>query len=314
MARVYHRDQAGAPNLVVTSQANTFLSIKRILIACLVQGSPTHVAAGWELIAEGDRFLVIRSASGYLGITHPSENSNYAEVWLSKTFTGVVSNRLTGDGLKSGTAANNGSPQIISCNWQTYSDAYTGWYVLADERSFMFAIASRWESSGSIEDGYALTLYAGETSSGVFLSVGGANRFGTALSKFNSDGLTLLTHPYTGLLLGSSAISGVIPALPLNGQPQDASVLTIAEVEMCKVRVFGDGYSAGYLRGVTAPLELGNRTTKSCAESLGLIGAFTTRRLNESIELSDSATWFVIPRVSESSGAAALCTDRSDYW
>lgn len=62
MARIYHRDQAGAPELTYsTSAQDGFNAFKAILKACLVNGYGAVPAAGWELINEGTGFLVLRN-------------------------------------------------------------------------------------------------------------------------------------------------------------------------------------------------------------------------------------------------------------
>ena len=316
MARIYHRDQAGAPSFSYTPEAAaSFAAMKLILKACLVEGFGGRQPAGWALVSEGARYLVLRvgSGAGYIGITQPTSSSGFVEVWLSKTYSGVVGDRLQGDGVRSGNSANSSYPQRLSCLHMVSSESKTGWYVVADERSFIFAIASRWDISGSIEAGYSQSFYAGETDTGQFLSVGGVNTTSTSnLSQFSSVGMTLLTHPNTGLLLGGAAVSAVIPALPELAQVTQN--LLPGPIEMARIRIFGDGYSAGALRGCVVPVELQHLTTQSVANAMGMSGGFTTRKLNTVIEMSDSSAWLVVPRQGQPQGAAAVCTDNAGFW
>lgn len=91
MATVYHRDDAGAPTFAFSTDRSNiahFTALKTILKACLVFGYGGRPAAGWELIAEGARYIVLRNgpASGYVCLTSVSE---YVTVHLAATFTGM---------------------------------------------------------------------------------------------------------------------------------------------------------------------------------------------------------------------------------
>ena len=168
MAIAYHRDQAGAPALVynTTSGANAhFTALKTILKACLVTGYGSQAAAGWALIAEGTNYIVLRNGthSGYVCLSWVTGGA--VRVWLAETFTGMSGDVMTGAGLKTGTAANNATPQAIGASYVAYSDAATAWKLVADSKTFVINNLSGPSASSASA---VLPTPASPTSSGLF--------------------------------------------------------------------------------------------------------------------------------------------------
>ena len=315
MPTVYHRDQTGAPTYAFsTSSGNAaqFNALKTILKACLVTGYGSQSPAGWELIAEGDLYLVMRNGthSGYVCLSKPSATSTDVEIWLAETFTGVVSNRMTGVGLKSGTAALNANRQTLNIHNIAYSSALSSWYLVADERAFCFQGGggdSAYSGSGSQARS---PLYVGEDSEGWFISVGGNN--GSSQAYFDAAGFTALRYPGTGLLVDSEAITIRIPALSLAGSSNQTLAYQLSEVDMGRVRWAGNNVEAGYLLGVAVSPQLSSVTVGDAATALGFVGTLNSRSFNTPLDIGDGATWFV--GIQQYSSATRFVTDHPGFW
>lgn len=320
MPTVYHKDQAGAPSYgFSTGPSNVahFNALKTILKACLVTGYGSLPAAGWELIAEGDLYLALRngSHSGYVCFSRPSASAAGFEVWLAETFTGVVNNRMTGVGLKSGSASLNAQPQTPSNGYLAYSATRSGWYLIADEKSFYFQGGG--ESTtypvGNNEND-RVPLYVGEDSAGNFISVGGRNLASASLSggRFDQAGFTALRSPATGLLVDSASITLEMPALMTAGSTNNRFSGLLPEVSMGRIAWYGDGVLGGFLRGLAIPAELSTVFFGDVATALGFSGAIGPATLNTPLDLGDGNTWFITVQYYFTPNR--LATDAAGYW
>jgi hypothetical protein len=318
MATVYHRDDVGAPVYAFSSGATNgahFIAFKAILKACLVSGYGSKSPAGWELITEGDQFIVLRNGahSGYVCLSRPTTSVAYIEVWLSDTFTGMSGNNMAGDGLKSGVAANNSAPHRIYIGSLAYASTSSTWHLVADNRSFCFVGVGHSSPAAFTDQAYTSSaLYVGETSAGFFVALGGQAGSSNPLDYFDARGITLLRNPLTGLLVSGLAIAAVTPTLT-GGAANGSRALTIAEVNACAVSIYGDGVFAGYLRGVAIPVEVMGYYLNTAAMNMGVAGGATMRNLNTPVNLGDGHTWFFGARYF-SGGPVFMTSNKPELW
>lgn len=322
MATVYHRDQVSAPLPSYSSSSGStshFTSLKTVLKGCLVSGYGSQPAAGWELIGEGTNYIVLRNGShtGYLGLSY---SSGTVTVHVSETFTGVSSNILQGDGLRTGVAANNAVPHRFGINYFAYSSDSSTWMVVADERTFCINgvtnnASGPWVPTGGAAGTLNVLFYAGEDSSGNFIAVGGTNMTSATLSnqrnRFSAAGFTSLRDPSTGLLVDVGDLSvhaqGLIDSLRVDAPP-----VLAAAVDLARVYWHGAGAFAGYLRGIVAPGMLCNYLPAGVASTLGFAGEFNTRTANASLDLGDGFGYFVPVYFPEST--MVLMTNNPEFW
>ena len=316
--RFYSSLDAGVPALT----GDVYSRVKQILLACLVNGYGSKPAAGWELISEGSNYLVLRNGthSGYVCLSFT--DSYGVAIYLAETYTGVVSNVMTGDGLKTGVAANNATPHRLNLTHLTYSSAQSSWYLVADNATFMFVGGGNntlVEASNDVGAYQWKSLYVGEDTAGHFIAVGGVNTASDALNNnnyFASYGFTALKDPDTGLLVSSGSISPVIPALdaPLSQNTwRTTSVLALDYVPLSPAGWGLNGsIVAGQLRGVVQCGPLICVTPSKAAQSIGFSGALTVRNLNTPINLGDGYSYFM--GVAFSSSATFMVTDNPVFW
>lgn len=325
MATVYHRDQAGAPALAYTTTpaaiAN-FASLKVILKACLVDGYGSKPAAGWELISEDSRYLVLRNGthSGYVCLSFTA--SYGIAIYLAETYTGVVSNVMTGDGLKTGVAANNATPHRLNLTFLAYSSAQSSWYLVADNSTFMFVSGGYNTLLEALNDGLGYpwkSLYVGEDTAGHFIAVGGVNTASDGLDNrnyFASYGFTALKNPDTGLLVGPGSISPALPALDAALSQHTWRTTSVLALDYVPLSPAGWGLNgsivAGQLKGVVQCGPLICVTPSKAAQSIGFSGALTVRNLNTPINLGDGYSYFM--GVAFSSSATFMVTDNPVFW
>lgn len=327
MPTVYKHTDPGMPAVSYTSSSTSiisFTSLCTILKAALVTGYGDKPAAGWELLYEDTTFLVLRNGtqSGVL-ILEGIPSGGMATVWLAANYTGLVSDRPTGDGLKSGVAANNSAPQRIPTSTSFRSAAFTSWALVADERSFIlnfggYQNAVEFDSATSAHQTSSIPLYVGEDSNGNFISVGGTNSASAASSASNSradfghTGFTTLKYPATGLLVGNSAVTVWMGLL--SGTTVPSPIPLVSEVTLVKVPWYADGAQGGYLRGVSRVPELSLLLPSHFATALGRDGSILTTSATAHIpvDLGDSYEYFVglhyyltLPR---------LVTDNPEFW
>ncbi|MGE6790896.1 hypothetical protein ACQKFS_02585 [Pseudomonas guineae] len=320
MATHYSKNDPGLPFTLVTGGGLTgFQNLKKILLACLVTGYGAKVAAGWSLEAEGPAYVVLANGpkSGYLCFTFQGA----VQVYLAKTFTGMAGNFMTGEGLKSGTAANNLAPQCLGFYWVFSNLPSNTWTVVADAKSFVFA-ANGFHSGNTLIDNAnsysAATFFCGEDSVGNFLSVGGNNMTGPsetgALDQFDQRGMTCLNNPNTGLLVGASgSLSVAVPSM-FGYTPARFTFCTIPEeVELARV-YWGipGGLSAGYLRGVANP-GMGAVGCGAIHTAYGRPGLLTGDA-HLPFDLGDTYT-YIVPAMSQNAGSSLrVLTDNPRFW
>ncbi|PKQ40344.1 hypothetical protein CXP40_16345 [Pseudomonas sp. YY-1] len=323
MARVYHRDQVGAPALTYSSSGQaSFNAIKTILTACLVSGFGGLPSAGWELIAEGADHIVLRNGvhSGYVCFTFSSQS---VRVYLAETFSGVSGGVIQGDGVKTGNAAASSLPQVAITMWSFAFTTASSWVAIADDRTFIFAVAGDSVATDRSLNGAGLdygcfTFYVGEDSSGNFISVGGGASTAVAGAippRFSGQGgFTALKDPSSGLLVGANALPIITPGLALTVQtvgvvqPLDSVSLVAASWVAGSPSVV-----AGRLRGVAVCPELYPVTLPAyAARCLGHPVDLTVRTANTPIDLGDGHAYFA--RMGSWSVPFWLLTDNPEFW
>jgi hypothetical protein len=329
MTTAYHRDQAGAPALTYSTAYNViahFASLKTVLKACLISGYGSLPAAGWELIAEGTNYIVLRngSHSGYVCLTWVSGGA--IRVYLAETYTGMSGDVMVGAGLKTGVAASNATPQALTAGFLSHSSAVSAWYVVADRKTFVIGITS---SENSADNELALagqsayrgfTFYAGEDSAGNFLAVGGdasTSASGTALvANFSAaTGFTALKSPLTGLLVDTGSLVVSSPGLQVmaSAASLQVGIIALPSVTLAKAHWSGGGVFAGSLRGVALVPQLSFYGHPSqAAKALGLTSGLTHRTANASINLGDGYSYFA--RIGHYLTSLFLITDNPEFW
>lgn len=321
MAIVYHRDQAGAPALVYQPAANNiahFTAVKTVLKACLVSGYGVQAAAGWELISEGANYIVLRNGThtGYLGLTWAA---GVIRVYLSETYTGMSGDVMTGDGLKTGTAAGSSLPQVIASRYLAHSAANTCWTMVADARTFTLSMVGDTANRELYDASYnGFTLYAGEDSAERFLALGG---YATASTNANnaygyfssSTGMTVLKDPATGLLVSGGAIDVVTPALMRTTADLGFSqIVKFANAQLNKIAWVGSSVLSGTLRGIAGVADLANALSiNQAAQCLGRESVMNYRDANSALDLGDAHTY--LAAVTHRS-SFVLLTDNPAFW
>jgi hypothetical protein len=324
MPTVYHRDDAGAPTYSMGSVVGTntmhFEALRTILKACLVSGYGAKPAAGWTLVAESTNYIVLRNGlqTGYVCLTWTATGSGVVDIYVAETFTGMSGNYMTGDGLKSGVAANNATPQRFTLGPFVYSSAVHTWTLVADSKSFavnvsIYSGTTPPEVTGSGAPGVNSTLlYVGEDSLGNFISTGGQNIASNApVSYFGLAGGTALKDPRTGLLVGAGALPDFL-VLSAGISQTRAEVVPLLKTTLSRSYWGFNGGVGGYLRGVVLPVDLFAFYPSRAAQSLGLSVALTSRSINTPIPLGDGFTYFATSY--NYASALRLVTDNPEFW
>ena len=323
MARIYHRDQAGAPALTYSTTTSVrFESFKTVLKACLVSGYGVYPGAGWELVAEAASYIVLRPAthSGYVCF---ALTGSVIRVSVAATYAGVSDAIIQGDGAKSGVSSGNTQPQILYSYALAQSAAST-WMLAADERTFILNAVSNTSSPlGATPENFSSSndvstlVYAGEDSQGNFIAVGGGtstnNLANSPSAAFGEPGFTSLKNPATGLLVSAGSLDARVPlsrSIPVTSLAVASAVYS--EISLVRLSWLVPGYFCGPLRGLAAAAELSGITTKSCLECIGFSGA-TTRNLNTPVSLGDSNTWMALAR-DQRYTPLMFMTDAPEYW
>lgn len=319
MARVYCRDDPGSPVYGFGESGSIgWHAFKEILKACLINGYGSRVAAGWSLINEGDRFIVLRngSGSGYVGFTHNQISDQFCTVWLAQTYIGMSGNFMNGDGLRSGLAAGNLVPHKFHMFFLAQHTDRSSWYVVADERTFVMAAGGFFDSSQIANADYDFrSFYVGETSDGYFVAVGGENVAGTSSARahFNQLGATLLINPVTGLLVGSGAITVSIPSLYTTSPSSRSESLALGDIDVGRARIYGAGVSAGKMRGVVIVPDVALDHTYQAGLNLGLPIAVNARTFATALPMGDASTWFLGLK-SPANTPGFLVSDKAEFW
>jgi hypothetical protein len=325
MATVYHRDDAGAPTYamgsILSSNTMHFEAVRTILKACLVSGYDSRPAAGWTLVAESTNYLVLRNGalSGYVCLTWVGTGYGYIDVYVAETFTGMSSNYMTGDGLKSGIAANNAAPQRIALGPYVYNTAVHTWTLIADSRTFVINLCSVQNSTPAEVTGaagsagtWSSLLYVGEDSAGNFVSAGGQNTTSTSpVNYFGLSGGTALKDPRTGLLIGAGALPDFVVFSSQVTQAR-TEIVPILKTALSRSIWGFNGGLGGYLRGVALPVDVFAHFPSKGAQSLGLAVVITSRNVNTPIDLGDGFTYF--PTAYNYQSAFRLLTNNPEFW
>lgn len=329
MARLYHRDQAGAPALTYNStaaSAEQFAAFKMILKASLVSGYGSMPAAGWSLVYESTTTLILRpgTQSGYVCFVRDSWLT-VVTVWLAATFAGVDANgKIIGDGVRSGVAANSAVPHRFSVRGLVAYTATTTWTVVADESAFVFspsaAGSTLQEVTGVQGNGYeAVTLlYCGDDSAGDLICVGGSNvsnaTSSTNLSGFNSSGFTALKFPHTGLLVDTANIVVAMPGT----QPNISSAYNewpagsiLPEAALTPLIWVSSGV-VRKLKGLAVDCRLLFVYNSQVSQALGG-PVLTTRNMNNVLSLGDGHS-YVVGRSYSATTISALLTTNPEFW
>lgn len=324
MARVYHRDQAGAPALVYNTSATDvahFTAFKTVLKACLVDGYGSIPAAGWELVLESSSGIVLRNGS-HRGYVHFTYSAGVLTIYLSASYLGIGS----GDGIKTGVAANNATPHKFSLYGLVGYSASSTWAMVADERTFILLPFSKQSSApaeviGSEPASYSPgTMYVGEDATGNFVACGGLNSTTTSVTgvshRFGASGFTSLYYPSSGLLVDTGSITVRSNVLSTVTEVDSSYVTPLPEVVLSKLGcLYNDpnsGWAWGDLRGICADVRLLDRYVSSGARALGG-PVITTRNTNTPLDLGDGYAYLVCPKYSNQA-PFFLATNNPEFW
>jgi hypothetical protein len=320
MATVYHRDQAGAPTYAFGSTgAIGLLAFKTILKACLVNGYGTKAAAGWVLISEATNHLVLRNGSGSCYVCFNwVTNANYVTLYLSETFSGVINDVMTGDGLKTGVAANNGAPQRFYIGYFAYQSETTTWTVAADSKTFSMCTtfaSSNLAITASNVSNYGVMLYVGEDKTGNPIAIGGVNSSSDAnpVCYFNGEsGFTSLRYPASGLLVSSGSIAVATPGIEHIEVSAVSAVTALEQISLSPALWAANNVFAGYLRGLALCPILSRLWASHAAQSIGMPTPLTVRNANTPISLGDGYSYFAT--VKNYMSSFVLMTDNPVFW
>lgn len=319
MATVYHRDQPGAPALVYSgaeASAAHFNAFKEILKSCLVSGYGSQPAAGWSLIAEAVNFLALRNASGSYVHLYLSAQS-LVTIYLSATYDVA----LSGDGLKTGVAANNAIPHRYPLASLAGASGGSTWSLVADGRAFIFL-----PSPGLADVAWGPTagysyqpgpLYIGDDSNGNFIACGGMNTennsYNSVFGYFGALGFTSLYYPHTGLLVGAGSLAldtNVLAASSKYAETTTGSSLALAVLTPLSWEssgVWGD------FLGLCADLRLLAKNPYAAALALGVSGGLTSRTANTLIPLGGGFSYLAAIRFG-GNAPFFMATNNAEFW
>lgn len=325
MATVYHRDQPGAPTFAFSTSGSNiahFAALKTILKACLVSGYGSKPAAGWSLIAEGDRYLVLcnGTSSGYVCFTS-TVGTSYFTIYLAATFTGMSGDVMTGAGLKTGTdVAGSANQHRMFLSVLANSSSNCTWYLVADDKTFYFQGSGGFglfEYAAS-DYGAPNPLYVGEDSDGNFLAMGGQNTNSSQPRNFfGPEGVTVLRDPATGLLVDAGSVVVVAPGLRLTTSTSGVAslkgehIVPLLEAPLCPVR-WGTTVLAGRLRGQALSPLVAMYFPSPAAQSLGHVGPLNSRNANTPLPLGGASTYFV--GIAYDGSPTRIVTDNLEFW
>jgi len=240
-------------------------------------------------------------------------------VYLAETYTGMAGNVMTGDGLKTGTAANNGAPHRVDSALIAAASGSCTWYLLADEKTFLLQVAAfptlyTFDSTNVENSRYSSALYVGEDSAGHFIAVGGQNTTSAALyNYFYGAGFTAVKDPSTGLIIGNGGLAVVLAGLPSQDilVQSTAGYLNLSAAELCRVPWVAGNTEAGYLRGVAlAPALMFSQPSQA---SVAIGGpSINTRNANTLIDLGDGHGYFLA--LNWRAAPSRIHTDNPEFW
>lgn len=326
MARIYHRDQVGAPVLTysttVTARAH-YDALKMILKACLVYGYGTTPPAGWELIYEAADSLILRTGthSGYVCFRRNSDGYS-VEVWLAATYEGVdAGGKIIGAGARSGVSASSAFPQRFPVATLAYHTASTTWALVADEGTVVMSLCGHNSTTPieviSISAGHQVyanfTLYCGDDSAGDLICIGGANTTITSPAvSFSSSGFTALKYPDSGLLIDTEAISVLTPGLITNPSfhPNLGGVVLPA-AHLQPMSWLSNGVSR-HIRGIAVDARVSHAHNSHVSQALGG-PPLTTRTMNKLLDLGDGHG-YLVGRSYPGYSISMLLTTNPEFW
>ncbi|MDH0894219.1 MULTISPECIES: hypothetical protein [unclassified Pseudomonas] len=321
-ARLYHRDQPSSPALTF-STGNTdahWISLVAVLKGCLVSGYGVQPPAGWELIAEGASYLVLRngSHSGYVCLSH---STTVVTISVAETYTGVSAGLIQGAGAKSGVATGSTIPHKFMARFFAYATGNSSWFVVADANTFVLGKTGTGSSSeqelvGSNGSVYAqATVYVGEDAAGNFIACGGDNTTNTgitAVAQRFSTGFTALRDPATGLLVDSGALNFAFPGMHSVDLIATGHTAVIPDARLVPM-LWTSGGAVSRLRGVCMEPRIGLSSCSVGAQMLGYPGPLMSRTAHTPIDLGDGFNYVIAPRYS-GNGTLFLVTDNPEFW
>jgi len=326
MARVYHRDQAGAPALTYNTNPTArthYDALKMILKACLVYGYGTTPPAGWELIYEAADSLILRTGthSGYVCFLRNS-GSHAVEVWLAATYEGVdAEGKIIGAGVRSGVSGSSSLPQRFPVATLAYHTASTTWALVADEGTVVMSLSGHLNtgptevtSSSVGNQSYAnFTLYCGDDSAGDLICIGGVNTTSTTPAvSFSSAGFTALKYPDSGLLVDTGAISVLTPGLfttPSYHPNLGDVVLPAAHLQPMS---WLSNRVSRLLRGIAVDVRLSHAHNSHVSQALGG-PPLTTRTMHTLLDLGDGHG-YLVGRSYPGHSISMLLTTNPEFW
>lgn len=326
MARVYHRDQAGAPALTYSTDATArthYDALKMIFKACLVYGYGTTPPAGWELIYEAADSLILRTGthSGYVCFLRNS-GGFAVEVWLAATYEGVdARGKIIGAGARSGVSASSALPQRFPVATLAYHTASTTWALVADEGTVVMSLCGQGSttpleviSTSAGHQVYAyFTLYCGDDSAGDLICIGGLNTTSASPTlSFSSSGFTALKYPDSGLLVGTGEISVLTPGLITNPvfHPNLGGVVFPA-AHLQPMSWLSNGVSR-LLRGIAVDARVSHAHNSHVSQALGG-PPLTTRTMNTLLDLGDGHG-YLVGRSYSGYSISMLLTTNPEFW
>lgn len=326
MARIYHRDQAGAPELTYSTNITArthYDALKMILKACLVYGYGTTPPAGWELIYEAADSLILRTGthSGYVCFLRNSDG-RAVEVWLAATYEGVdAEGKIIGAGARSGVSAFSALPQRFPVATLAYHTASTTWALVADEGTVVMSLCGSnsttpievTSTSGGNQIYANFTLYCGDDSAGDLICIGGVNITSAALAvSFSSAGFTALKYPDSGLLVDTEAISVVTPGLFTNpGFYPNLGGVVFPAAHLQPMSWLSNGVSR-LLRGIAVDARVSHAHNSHVSQALGG-PPLTTRTMNTLLDLGDGHG-YLVGRSYPGYSISMLLTTNPGFW
>lgn len=349
MPHVYSSKDAGLPAFYTdyTPSLQRFTNFKLIFKACLVDGYGSRPAAGWELIDEGDMFLVLRNAAGnyftissaYYVRTSALEYHGVFRVFLHATYTGMDANGVPqGQGVVSGTSGGVVQPVWFG-NDMFYWTTHARWTLLADDRTFIFIMMPYYyliTDVSQIDTATGLgTLYVGDDLAGNHVAAGGEREAlptSTQITPyFDRLAFTTLKNPNSGLLVDTSPISAFLEGASgdwvnttqssgstglSQSTPAHISITSMDSLEMGQVRWVAAGVPQAGLRGIRREALLSrcyaNLARRLLEGSLTTVN-YTSATIHDLKPLSDGYCY--LPLMANRYGRVALIvTDNEDFW
>ena len=334
MATVYKHNDAGAPTYLFSSSTSSplhFTALKAILKACLVYGYGSKPSAGWDLLDEGDTYLVLRPAtqSGVL-ILQMSFAAGIMTVSVAANYLGLTGGVPTGDGLKTGVEANNAAPQRLSLAYFASNSNYHSWSLIADDKTFVLNQGGYpgdydYIDGSTVTDRSCLPLYAGEDTNGNFIAVGGHNSAGGssfsshAFATFGFGGVSALRYPATGLLIGNASANIWMPLgrtriqLQISRVPP-SPIPKYTNAQLCGVPWFESGVQGGYLRGISILPDYSEFYPGHVAQALGRPASVSVKVSNAHLSLDLGDEYQYIPTQQSYYSSPRIITDNPRFW